>query len=132
MLRHSPGASGGRQSRTKWPALASSAARTASAARNSSTLTGLVPSGTVVTRSMRYSMGLVGWVELKCFLCGATQENERSNIMRSVVMLKERFRDIVRIMKNSTNVLRIRLAAISLTLSGIFFVLYPTIRPFSN
>lgn len=52
--------------------------------------------------------------------------------MRSVVMLKERFRDIVRIMKNSTNVLRIRLAAISLTLSGIFFVLYPTIRPFSN
>ena len=57
MLRHSPGPSGGRQSRTKWPALASSAARTASAARNSSTLTGLVPSGTVVTRSVRYSMG---------------------------------------------------------------------------
>jgi len=46
-------------------------------------------------------------------------------------MLKERFRDIVRIMKKSTNVLRIRLAAISLTLSGIFFVLYPAIRPFS-
>src|SRR5712692_4512470 len=57
MLRHSPGPSGGRQSRTKWPALSSSAARTDSAARNSSTLTGLVPSGTVVTRSMRYSMG---------------------------------------------------------------------------
>src|SRR6266487_2933109 len=37
------------------------------------TLTGLVPSGTVVTRSMRYSMGLVGWVELKCFLCGTTK-----------------------------------------------------------
>ena len=47
-------------------------------------------------------------------------------------MLKERFRDIVRIMKKSTNVLRIRLAAISLTLSGIFFVLYPVIRPFSD
>ncbi len=31
MLRHSPGSSGGRQSLTKWPALASSAARTASA-----------------------------------------------------------------------------------------------------
>ena len=57
MLRHSPGPSGGRQSRTKWPALASSAARTASAARNSSTLTELVPSGTVVTISVRYSMG---------------------------------------------------------------------------
>lgn len=44
-------------------------------------------------------------------------------------MLKERFRDIVRIMKKSTNVLRIRLAAISLTLSGIFFCpvsSYPT------
>ena len=52
--------------------------------------------------------------------------------MRRVVMLKERFRDIVRIMKISTNVLRIRLAAISLTLSGIFFVLYPAIRPFSD
>jgi hypothetical protein len=57
MLRHSSGPSGGRQSRTKWPALASSVARTASAARNSSTLIGLVPSGTVVTRSVRYSMG---------------------------------------------------------------------------
>jgi hypothetical protein len=57
-------------------------------------------------------MGLVGWVELKCFLCGTAQENERSNIIRSVVMLKERFHDIVRIMKNSTNVLRIRFAGI--------------------
>jgi len=50
--------------------------------------------------------------------------------MRRVVMLKERFRDIVRIMKKSTNVLRIRLAAISLTLSGIFFCpvsSYPTL-----
>ena len=46
MLRHSPGPSGGRQSRTKLPALARSAARTASAARNSSILEGLVPSGT--------------------------------------------------------------------------------------
>ncbi|MFY9965117.1 MAG: hypothetical protein WAK50_05215 [Nitrososphaeraceae archaeon] len=58
MLRHSPGSSGGRQSLTKWPALASSAARVASAARNSSTFAGLVPSGTVVTRSVRYSMSL--------------------------------------------------------------------------
>lgn len=57
MLRHSPGPRGGRQSRTKWPALVSSAARTASAERNSSTLAGLVPSGTVVTRSVRNSMG---------------------------------------------------------------------------
>src|SRR5437016_1689152 len=57
MLRHSPGPSGGRQSLTKWPALASSAARTASAVRNSSTLAGLVPLGTVVTISVRYSIG---------------------------------------------------------------------------
>jgi hypothetical protein len=35
-------------------------------------------------------------------------------------------------MQKSKNVLRIRLAAISLALSGIFFVLYPAIRPFSD
>ena len=35
-------------------------------------------------------------------------------------------------MQKSTSVLRIRLAAVSLTLSGIFFVLYPAIRPFSD
>ena len=35
-------------------------------------------------------------------------------------------------MQRSTNVLRIRLGAISLALSGIFFVLYPAIRPFSD
>ena len=56
MLRHSPGPNGGRQSRTKWPALARSAARTASAERNSSTLVELVPSGSLVTISVRYSI----------------------------------------------------------------------------
>lgn len=56
MLRHSLGPTGGRQSRTKWPALASSAARTASAARNSSILAGLVHSGTLVTISVSNSM----------------------------------------------------------------------------
>ncbi len=35
-------------------------------------------------------------------------------------------------MQKSPNVLRIRLAAFSLALSGIFFVLYPAIRPFSD
>ena len=35
-------------------------------------------------------------------------------------------------MQKSTNVFRIRLAAISLVISGIFFVLYPAIRPFSD
>ena len=56
ILRHSLGLSGGRQSLIKWPALANSAARNASAARSSSTLAELVPSGTVVTISVRYSM----------------------------------------------------------------------------
>ena len=35
-------------------------------------------------------------------------------------------------MQKSSNVLRIRLAALSLALSGVFFVLYPSIRPFSD
>lgn len=35
-------------------------------------------------------------------------------------------------MQKSTSVLRIRLAAVSLATSGIFFVLYPAIRPFSD
>jgi hypothetical protein len=40
--------------------------------------------------------------------------------------------NIVRVMQKSTNTLRIRLTAISLALSGIFFILYPAIRPFSD
>lgn len=36
--------------------------------------------------------------------------------------------NIVRAMQKSTNTLRIRLTAISLALSGIFFILYPAIR----
>lgn len=35
-------------------------------------------------------------------------------------------------MRKSTSVLRIRLAAVSLATSGVFFVLYPAIRPFSD
>jgi uncharacterized membrane protein len=35
-------------------------------------------------------------------------------------------------MQKSTKMLRIRLATISLVVSGIFLVLYPTIRPFSD
>jgi hypothetical protein len=35
-------------------------------------------------------------------------------------------------MQKSKNVLRIRLVVISLVLSGMFFVLYPAIRPFSD
>jgi uncharacterized membrane protein len=35
-------------------------------------------------------------------------------------------------MQKSTNVFRIRLAAISLVISGIFFVPYPAIRPYSD
>lgn len=39
---------------------------------------------------------------------------------------------INRVMSKSTDILRIRLAAFALALSGIFFVLYPVIRPFSD
>ena len=56
-VRHSPGRSGGRHSRRRWPAVASSRARTASRARVSCTSSSGVPSGTFVVIATRYSIG---------------------------------------------------------------------------
>src|SRR3989442_919045 len=55
-VRHSPGTAGGFHNRRRWPAAASSAARLASRAFVSSTAASSVPSGTLVTNSVRNSM----------------------------------------------------------------------------